>query len=275
MNFNATPTRRTRLAALAASIALAGCGDSTPTEQAGIKLPPNNGFLNDNVQHFPEGPEFPYASTQAATQRARMAAQGVPVGENGTAEQTMPIAAPEPAALRDRVALERSADSIRDGVQQTAAEAARGADDLKGGVTRAVGEAQAQAGQAASDAAAGAKGFAAEARDEAAQAVTGAVDEVKAGVAGTVDEAKAGVTGAVDEVKANVRGAADSARDQVRTAARNTKDKARNQVKSAVDGAKDAARRQAEAAGAEVRKSASDLKDQVLGGLLGPAPKKD
>ena len=39
-------------------------------EYAGMTLPSGK-YMHDDVQYFPAGPEFPWANTQAATQRAR------------------------------------------------------------------------------------------------------------------------------------------------------------------------------------------------------------
>ena len=38
---------------------------------------PSGKYMHDDVQYFPAGPEFPWANTQAATQRARMRAMGI------------------------------------------------------------------------------------------------------------------------------------------------------------------------------------------------------
>ncbi len=46
-------------------------------EYAGMTLPSGK-YMHDDVQYFAPGPDFPYANTQAATQRARMAASGLP-----------------------------------------------------------------------------------------------------------------------------------------------------------------------------------------------------
>jgi hypothetical protein len=58
-------------------------------EYAGMTLPSGR-YMHDDVQYFPSGPDFPWANTQAATQRARMRAMGIepppPVG-------TAPVAA--------------------------------------------------------------------------------------------------------------------------------------------------------------------------------------
>ena len=50
---------------------------------------PSGRYMHDDVQYFPSGPDFPWANTQAATQRARMRAMGIepppPVGTAGVA----------------------------------------------------------------------------------------------------------------------------------------------------------------------------------------------
>ncbi len=48
-------------------------------EYAGMTLPSGK-YMHDDVQYFPPGPDFPWANTQAATQRARMAQMGLDVG---------------------------------------------------------------------------------------------------------------------------------------------------------------------------------------------------
>ncbi len=53
-------------------------------EYAGMTLPSGK-YMHDDVQYFAPGPAFPWANTQAATQRARMQAMGIepPPGEVG------------------------------------------------------------------------------------------------------------------------------------------------------------------------------------------------
>lgn len=54
-------------------------------EYAGMTLPSGK-YMHDDVQYFPPGPDFPWANTQAATQRARMQALGMevpPPGQGG------------------------------------------------------------------------------------------------------------------------------------------------------------------------------------------------
>ncbi len=55
-------------------LASTGC----QVEYAGMTLPSGK-YFHDDVQYFSPGPEFPYANTQAATQRAKMQAAGIPV----------------------------------------------------------------------------------------------------------------------------------------------------------------------------------------------------
>ena len=47
-------------------------------EYAGMTLPSGK-YMHDDVQYFPPGPDFPWAATQAATQRARMQQMGLNV----------------------------------------------------------------------------------------------------------------------------------------------------------------------------------------------------
>ena len=47
-------------------------------EYAGMTLPSGK-YMHDDVQYFAPGPHFPWANTQAATQRARMQAMGYDV----------------------------------------------------------------------------------------------------------------------------------------------------------------------------------------------------
>ncbi len=75
-------------------------------EYAGMTLPTGR-YMHDDVQYFPSGPDFPWANTQAATQRARMRAMGIepppPVG-------TAPVA---PGAI------DPTQNPIRQGGEQT------------------------------------------------------------------------------------------------------------------------------------------------------------
>ncbi len=60
--------------ALGLALPTVGC----QVEYAGMTLPSGK-YMNDDVQYFAPGPDFPWANTQAATQRARMQAQGLDV----------------------------------------------------------------------------------------------------------------------------------------------------------------------------------------------------
>ncbi len=40
---------------------------------------PSGKYFHDDVQYFAPGPDFPCANTQAATQRAKMQAAGIPI----------------------------------------------------------------------------------------------------------------------------------------------------------------------------------------------------
>lgn len=50
-------------------------------EYAGMTLPSGK-YMHDDVQYFAPGPHFPWANTQAATQRARMQAMGLDVSSS-------------------------------------------------------------------------------------------------------------------------------------------------------------------------------------------------
>jgi hypothetical protein len=70
----ATSRRVALLSALAVGGILPSVG--CQVEYAGMTLPSGK-YMHDDVQYFPAGPEFPWANTQAATQRARMRAMGI------------------------------------------------------------------------------------------------------------------------------------------------------------------------------------------------------
>jgi hypothetical protein len=76
-----TRRRVALLSALATGWILPSIG--CQVEYAGMTLPSGR-YMHDDVQYFPSGPDFPWANTQAATQRARMRAMGIepppPVG---------------------------------------------------------------------------------------------------------------------------------------------------------------------------------------------------
>jgi hypothetical protein len=70
-------------------------------EYAGMTLPSGK-YMHDDVQYFAPGPEFPWANTQAAAQRARMQAMGIDLAPpNQTAPWTPPVAAGAPAAVQN------------------------------------------------------------------------------------------------------------------------------------------------------------------------------
>jgi hypothetical protein len=60
-------------------------------EYAGMTLPSGR-YMHDDVQYFPSGPDFPWANTQAASQRARMRAMGI---------EPAPAGAPVPPGFLD------------------------------------------------------------------------------------------------------------------------------------------------------------------------------
>ena len=82
------PRSHDRRWSVRAGVAILGLLASTgcQVEYAGMTLPSGK-YMHDDVQYFAPGPEFAYANTQAATQRARMQAQGIPLpalpGMNG------------------------------------------------------------------------------------------------------------------------------------------------------------------------------------------------
>ena len=169
-------------AALACSIALAGCGgDESATDRQG------------SVATAP-APAVPVVTPDGAT-----------------SEQTAAIAAPERASTRDRATIDASAMQVQHDVQQTTS-----------AVTQAVGEAQTQAKQAASDVVDGAKGFVAELRDDATQSLQSAVSQVKTSAQGAADgarqQARTAVTDAQDNVRRRAKAAAEYATKQAEAA---------------------------------------------------------
>jgi hypothetical protein len=76
-----------RRVAMWSALAMSGILPSVgcQVEYAGMTLPSGR-YMHDDVQYFPSGPDFPWANTQAASQRARMRAMGIepaPVGAVG------------------------------------------------------------------------------------------------------------------------------------------------------------------------------------------------
>ncbi len=84
---SARPWLRTGLVVI--GIASIGC----QAEHAGMTLPSGK-YMYDDVQYFPHGPSFPWANTQAATQRAQMREMGMNVSEPGAAGQAGPSGGP-------------------------------------------------------------------------------------------------------------------------------------------------------------------------------------
>ena len=76
-----TQARHRRLAGWA-GLAVLGLLPATgcQVEMAGMTLPSGK-YMQDDVQYFQPGPEFPWANTQAATQRARLGIQADVSGE--------------------------------------------------------------------------------------------------------------------------------------------------------------------------------------------------
>src|SRR5215218_6630031 len=94
---DAKTARRTRGRRLALWAGLAAGGLLPATgcqvDYAGMTLPSGK-YMHDDVQYFPPGPDFPWANTQAATQRAQMQAKGMDVpGVQNTGPITPPTAA--------------------------------------------------------------------------------------------------------------------------------------------------------------------------------------
>lgn len=85
---------------------LVGC----QVEYAGMTLPSGK-YMHDDIQYFEPGPHFPWANTQAATQRARMASMGIepePVAAPGASPfvggqgmTPLPVSPPAPAGALD------------------------------------------------------------------------------------------------------------------------------------------------------------------------------
>ncbi len=82
-----------RRVALWSALAMGGILPSVgcQVEYAGMTLPSGK-YMHDDVQYFPAGPEFPWANTQAATQRARMRSMGIEPPPPGGAIPGQPLA---------------------------------------------------------------------------------------------------------------------------------------------------------------------------------------
>ncbi len=79
-----------RWSALALGVILPSVG--CQVEYGGMTLPSGR-YMHDDVQYYPSGPDFPWANTQAAAQRARMRAMGIeppPAGAIPEAMGTLP-----------------------------------------------------------------------------------------------------------------------------------------------------------------------------------------
>jgi len=86
--------------ALWAALAVAGLltGTGCQVDYAGMTLPSGK-YMYDDVQYFPPGPDFPWANTQAAQQRARMQAIGMDVSNlPQPGLETAPVVGQPPAA---------------------------------------------------------------------------------------------------------------------------------------------------------------------------------
>jgi hypothetical protein len=88
-----SPRERSQGRRLALWAGLAVCGFlpsvGCQVEYAGMTLPSGK-YMFDDVQYFPPGPDFPWANTQAATQRARMQAMGIDTGLNPALSAPLP-----------------------------------------------------------------------------------------------------------------------------------------------------------------------------------------
>ena len=97
-------------------------------EYAGMTLPSGR-YMHDDVQYFPSGPDFPWANTQAATQRARMRAMGIepppPVGTAAQAPGTLHVGSTADRPGRHSRQCQRSATRDATGWRSAAAGACR------------------------------------------------------------------------------------------------------------------------------------------------------
>ena len=92
-----------RRVALWSALAVGGILPSVgcQVEYAGMTLPSGK-YMHDDVQYFPTGPDFPWANTQAATQRARMRSMGIePPAPPGAFVQ--PVGAGTPSPLQNQM----------------------------------------------------------------------------------------------------------------------------------------------------------------------------
>lgn len=91
--------RRRRARAVWAAVLAGGLMPAVgcQVEYAGMTLPSGK-YMYDDVQYFPPGPDFPWAETNAATQRARMQAMGMDVSDLPVPGARGPVMTPPPAA---------------------------------------------------------------------------------------------------------------------------------------------------------------------------------
>ena len=98
-------------------------------EYAGMTLPSGR-YMHDDVQYLPSSPDFPWANTQAATQRARMRAMGIePPPPTGTAPVAPGALDPTQQRIQQggiQARRGRDADGARRSAGSTAARASRG-----------------------------------------------------------------------------------------------------------------------------------------------------
>lgn len=95
------------LAATGAVATLSGC----QAEYAGMTLPSGK-YLYDDVQYFAPGPDFPWANTNAATQRARMQQMGIDVGTVPVPGTGGPITPPRAGGAGDPTQMRGGAANV-------------------------------------------------------------------------------------------------------------------------------------------------------------------
>jgi hypothetical protein len=89
-----------RAAGMAGALGLVAITVGCQVEYAGMTLPSGK-YMYDDVQYFPPGPAFPWANTQAATQRARMQAMGIDPNAAPIGPATAPFGGQTPAPMTD------------------------------------------------------------------------------------------------------------------------------------------------------------------------------
>ncbi len=125
MGSQSLPVNGRRLAVWAA-LAIGWVLPSTgcQVEYAGMTLPSGK-YMHDDVQYLPPGPDFPWANTQAATQRAKMQAMGMEVAPPAG---SAPTSAPVPAGARGGQGGDMNGPMNEPGVTPIPAPPAPGAD---------------------------------------------------------------------------------------------------------------------------------------------------